>query len=68
MKSNKLAMRSLLHRIYQTSQKNLPDFLSSQIRSLARVDCPIWSATTSIVEKTEKYMRTYNETMETYVF
>ena len=32
------------------------------------VDCPIWSATTSIVEKTEKYMRTYNETMETYVF
>ena len=31
-------------------------------------DCPIWSASTSLVERTEEYTRTYNETMETYTF
>ena len=30
--------------------------------------CSIWSASTSIIEKTKTYERVYNETMETYTF
>lgn len=31
-------------------------------------DCTIWSATTYLTEKTERYDRTYNETLENYTF
>ena len=70
------------HLIIQKNKDNFDDIWNSERYRLVRSellknkfkefstckDCLIWSASTSNIEKGKDYIKTYNETMETYEF
>lgn len=51
---------------YQTVRRELLENVFNEFDICT--DCSIWSAAAAVVEKTESYTRTYNETMDTYSF